>query len=238
MSDLDVKQSAEQPMSLEEKLRLLGKPGDYRLREKTDNKCGISVLAYSARRVTNDQYHEEVFEENGELFVTDTGEGEKEIRTKIEPKDTITLRDFSFFFGSPGSMQDGPDDLQFGCEYTINTDTGEVIGIEKMMHFDDENISAGEEDVEVAEISEEAEAAIEVAMNDVARRQGKESKDDVEPYLNVETLRAFQKSRGVSVVQLHTNVPKWVSQDPDIPDLDDPDMPFLLLKKFPNRNPL
>lgn len=233
MSNLDVKQPAEQPMSKEEKLGLLGEPGSSRLRERADNKCGITTLAYSERRVTNDKDREEVFEENGEFFVTDIGANRKEIKIKIEPKDVITVRDFNFFFESPGSMQGGPQDLQFQCEYTINTGTGEVIGeIEKMMHFEDENISVGEEDVKVAEISQEAKVAIEAAMDS----QNKEAKNNVEPYLDVETLKAFQKSHK-TVVQLHTHVPKWVSQDPDIPDLDDPDMPFLLLKKFPERKP-
>jgi len=218
-----------------EKFDLYKSGGPDVLREATESKCGIMAFYNKEYRATDG---EDVKCEEGDFFMTDLGEKGEDIEIKIDPKDVVTTIIVDLTFTAPTPI-DPKGELWFSRMYHVDSATGEVKKITQSTLF-----SNGEEDVEnkkIESMSEEVRAALEEASQRSAvggRDPGAVDsdisgvRDRVEPYLTIDNLRTYAKKEGVDNLELETNFPKWLTEDADIPSLDDPDMPFILLEKF------
>ena len=218
-----------------EKHDLYGPVGREVLREATESKCGIMAFYNKEYRATDG---EDIKCEGGDFFMTDLGEKGRDIQIKIDPKDVVTTIIVDLTFTAPVPI-DPKGELWFSCTYHVDSATGEVKKITQSTLFSNEK-----EDVENKKI-ESTNEEVRAALKEASQRSvvgGRDLgvvdndisgiRDRVEPCLTIDNLRTYARERGTDDLELETNFPKWLTEDADIPSLDDPDMPFILLEKF------
>lgn len=215
---------------LESKLAVLTFDQAEVLREATETKCGIMVFYEKEHRTTDG---ERVECKEGEFFATDTGEEDEEIPIKIDPKDVVTTIIIDVTFTPPTSI-DPEGEIWFTRKYHANPETGEITKRTQSMMFSEKREKTDKEAVISAEARTALENAHIIEGTDVSSVDSNilAVRDQVEQYIDTGILHAYTDFKSPAF-SLETHVPKWLTEDPGIPDLDDPDMPFLLLEKFP-----